>query len=75
MVLMARDEPFLIALISFLPLVCESPMVYLDCRNITEGTTGTECQKSCQTLDMQCVSISWLDEIVLPGFACAFGGK
>ncbi|KAM9013873.1 mucin-5AC-like [Ara ararauna] len=75
MVLMARDEPFLIALISFLPLVCESPMVYLDCRNITEGTTGTECQKSCQTLDMQCVRISWLHEIVLPGFVCAFGGK
>ncbi|NWT82781.1 MUC5A protein, partial [Lanius ludovicianus] len=34
--------------------VCESPMVYFDCKNITAGTTGAECQKSCQTLDMQC---------------------
>ncbi|NXM03908.1 MUC5A protein, partial [Tyrannus savana] len=36
--------------------VCESPMVYFDCRNNTAGKTGAECQKSCQTLDMQCYS-------------------
>lgn len=67
--------PFLTALTSFLPLVCESPMVYFDCKNITAGTTGAECQKSCQTLDMQCVSMSWLDEMVLPGSVCALGAK
>lgn len=50
-------------------------MVYFDCRNITAGTTGAGCQKSCQTLDMQCVSMSWLDEIVLPGFVHALGAK
>ncbi|NXI51709.1 MUC5A protein, partial [Chloroceryle aenea] len=36
--------------------VCEYPMVHFDCRNTTIGTTGAECQKSCQTLDMQCYS-------------------
>ncbi|NXK75753.1 MUC5A protein, partial [Amazona guildingii] len=46
--------------------VCESPMVYLDCRNITEGTTGTECQKSCQTLDMQCYSTHCISGCVCP---------
>lgn len=37
--------------------VCEPPMVYVDCGNATAGVTGAECQKSCQTLDMECVSI------------------
>jgi len=50
-------------------------MVYFNCRNITAGTTGAECQKSCQTLDMQCVSMPWLDEVVLPGFVCALSAK
>lgn len=31
-------------------------MVYLDCRNATPGTAGAGCQKSCFTLDMDCVS-------------------
>ncbi|XP_015276325.1 PREDICTED: mucin-5AC-like, partial [Gekko japonicus] len=34
--------------------VCAPPMVYFDCKNATSGSTGAECQKSCQTLDMQC---------------------
>uniref|UniRef100_A0A8C0TL39 Mucin 5AC, oligomeric mucus/gel-forming n=1 Tax=Canis lupus familiaris TaxID=9615 RepID=A0A8C0TL39_CANLF len=36
--------------------VCTPPMVYLDCRNATPGATGAGCQKSCFTLDMDCVS-------------------
>ena len=36
--------------------VCTPPMVYLDCRNATPGTAGAGCQKSCFTLDMDCVS-------------------
>uniref|UniRef100_A0A8C5X4D5 VWFD domain-containing protein n=1 Tax=Malurus cyaneus samueli TaxID=2593467 RepID=A0A8C5X4D5_9PASS len=51
---------------SFLPLVCESPMVYFDCKNITAGTTGAECQKSCQTLDMQCYSSQCTSGCVCP---------
>ncbi|XP_077177562.1 mucin-5AC [Paroedura picta] len=38
--------------------VCNAPMVYFDCLNATAGAIGAECQKSCQTLDMQCVKYS-----------------
>ncbi len=31
-------------------------MVYFDCSTAQRGTTGAECQKSCTTLDMACVS-------------------
>lgn len=31
-------------------------MVYFDCSTAQPGVTGTECQKSCNTLDMACVS-------------------
>ncbi|XP_075568549.1 mucin-5AC [Pelecanus crispus] len=46
--------------------VCESPMVYFDCRNIAAGTTGAECQKSCQTLDMQCYSTQCISGCMCP---------
>ncbi|XP_052666589.1 mucin-5B-like [Harpia harpyja] len=46
--------------------VCESPMVYFDCRNITAGATGAECQKSCQTLDMQCYSTQCVSGCMCP---------
>ncbi|XP_062432327.1 mucin-5AC-like [Rhea pennata] len=46
--------------------VCEYPMVYFDCRNITAGTTGAECQKSCHTLDMQCYSTQCVSGCVCP---------
>ncbi|XP_009072977.1 PREDICTED: mucin-19, partial [Acanthisitta chloris] len=48
--------------------VCKSPMVYFDCKNITAGTIGAECQKSCQTLDMQCYSSQ-----CTPGCVCPDG--
>uniref|UniRef100_A0A3P9D1T0 Mucin-5AC-like n=1 Tax=Maylandia zebra TaxID=106582 RepID=A0A3P9D1T0_9CICH len=35
---------------------CEYPMVYFDCSTAQPGATGTECQKSCSTADMACVS-------------------
>ncbi|NXF69921.1 MUC5A protein, partial [Ciccaba nigrolineata] len=47
---------------------CESPMVHFDCRNTTAGTTGAECQKSCQTLDMQCYITQ-----CIPGCVCPSG--
>ncbi|XP_035183463.1 mucin-5AC-like [Oxyura jamaicensis] len=46
--------------------VCKSPMVYFDCTNITAGTTGAECQKSCQTLDMKCYSTQCISGCVCP---------
>ncbi|XP_030911679.1 mucin-5AC [Geospiza fortis] len=45
---------------------CESPMVYFDCKNSTAGTTGAECQKSCQTLDMQCYSSQCTSGCICP---------
>lgn len=41
----------------FLP-VCDAPMVYFDCDNATANAHGVECQKSCHTLDMGCVSMA-----------------
>ncbi|XP_032367717.1 mucin-5AC [Etheostoma spectabile] len=35
---------------------CVAPMVYFDCSTGQPGATGTECQKSCSTLDMACIS-------------------
>lgn len=39
---------------------CEYPMVYFDCSTAQPGATGTECQKSCSTADMACVSTAQL---------------
>uniref|UniRef100_A0A674J729 Uncharacterized protein n=1 Tax=Terrapene triunguis TaxID=2587831 RepID=A0A674J729_9SAUR len=46
--------------------VCAPPMVYFDCSNVTAGTTGAECQKSCQTLDMQCYSTQCMSGCMCP---------
>uniref|UniRef100_A0A8B9HTT1 VWFD domain-containing protein n=1 Tax=Astyanax mexicanus TaxID=7994 RepID=A0A8B9HTT1_ASTMX len=35
---------------------CTSPMTYLNCSAAVPGSTGSECAKSCKTLDMACVS-------------------
>uniref|UniRef100_A0A8C8VPE9 Uncharacterized protein n=1 Tax=Pelusios castaneus TaxID=367368 RepID=A0A8C8VPE9_9SAUR len=53
--------------------VCAPPMVYFDCRNITAGTTGAECQKSCQTLDMQCYSTQCMSGCMCPSGLVANG--
>lgn len=41
---------------TFVILECVPPMKYFNCSNSAPGSTGSECQKSCQTLDMACVS-------------------
>ncbi|KAM4618061.1 mucin-2-like [Discoglossus pictus] len=46
--------------------VCTSPMIYFDCKNTTVGTKGAECQKSCQTLDMECYSPKCVSGCVCP---------
>ncbi|XP_074854648.1 mucin-5AC [Carettochelys insculpta] len=46
--------------------VCAAPMVYFDCTNVTAGTIGSECQKSCQTLDMGCYSTQCVSGCVCP---------
>ncbi|XP_058858767.1 mucin-5B-like, partial [Acipenser ruthenus] len=45
---------------------CVAPMVYFDCSNATKDTRGSECQKSCQTLDMECYSIECASGCVCP---------
>ncbi|XP_034536265.1 mucin-5AC-like [Notolabrus celidotus] len=37
------------------PPQCNAPMVYFDCSSAQPGDAGTECEKSCSTLDMACV--------------------
>ncbi|XP_029438972.1 mucin-5AC-like [Rhinatrema bivittatum] len=46
--------------------VCTSPMVYFDCTNTTQGTIGSECQKSCHTLDMECYSTQCISGCLCP---------
>ncbi|XP_042740405.1 mucin-5AC [Lagopus leucura] len=46
--------------------VCEPPMVYVDCANATAGVTGAECQKSCQTLDMECYKTHCVSGCICP---------
>nr|XP_034995521.1 mucin-5AC-like [Zootoca vivipara] len=45
---------------------CFAPMVYFDCTNATVGATGAECQKSCQTLDMECYSTQCISGCMCP---------
>ncbi|MBN3315828.1 MUC5A protein, partial [Atractosteus spatula] len=35
---------------------CKEPMIFFDCTKAGAGAKGSECQKSCQTLDMDCIS-------------------
>ncbi|XP_035991614.1 mucin-5AC [Fundulus heteroclitus] len=35
---------------------CIAPEVYFDCSTAKPGTTGAECQRSCSTVDMPCIS-------------------
>ncbi|XP_055505922.1 mucin-2-like [Leucoraja erinacea] len=46
--------------------VCMSPMVFFDCQNTSPGSKGAECQKSCQTLDMECVSTNCTSGCMCP---------
>ncbi|XP_021257808.1 mucin-5AC-like [Numida meleagris] len=48
------------------PPVCTPPMVYVDCGNATAGVIGAECQKSCQTLDMECYKTHCVSGCVCP---------
>ncbi|XP_040183635.1 mucin-5AC-like isoform X2 [Rana temporaria] len=43
--------------------VCTPPMIYLNC---TKGSKGMECQKSCDTLDMNCYSSQCISGCACP---------
>ncbi|XP_033917201.1 mucin-5AC [Melopsittacus undulatus] len=46
--------------------VCIPPMVYVDCGNVTADLVGAGCQKSCQTLDMECYKTHCVSGCVCP---------
>ncbi|XP_064020066.1 mucin-5AC-like [Pogoniulus pusillus] len=46
--------------------VCKPPMVYIDCSNATGDVIGAGCQKSCQTLDMECYKTHCVSGCVCP---------
>ncbi|XP_023784693.1 LOW QUALITY PROTEIN: mucin-5AC [Cyanistes caeruleus] len=46
--------------------VCVPPMVYVDCGNGTANVVGAGCQKSCQTLDMECYKTHCVSGCVCP---------
>ncbi|XP_075422777.1 uncharacterized protein LOC142463850 [Ascaphus truei] len=53
--------------------VCDAPMIYFDCTNKNAGTKGSECQKSCQTLDMHCYSAQCVSGCLCPNGLVADG--
>ncbi|XP_075327292.1 mucin-5AC [Odontesthes bonariensis] len=46
---------------------CTSPMVYFNCSNARQGDKGTECQNSCQTLGIECLSTECISGCICPG--------
>ncbi|XP_059190821.1 LOW QUALITY PROTEIN: mucin-5AC-like [Centropristis striata] len=45
---------------------CTAPMVFFNCSSAKPGDAGSECQKSCQTLDTECVSTQCMSGCVCP---------
>ncbi|XP_053709182.1 mucin-5B-like [Synchiropus splendidus] len=52
---------------------CKEPMVYFNCSDVTPGSSGVECQKSCGTLDMACMSTSCTSGCMCPNGLIADG--
>ncbi|XP_062974478.1 mucin-5B-like [Elgaria multicarinata webbii] len=46
---------------------CPSPMYYFDCTSAGLSATGSECQKSCETQDMQCYVTECVSGCMCPG--------
>ncbi|KAM3626235.1 uncharacterized protein V6R79_025169 [Siganus canaliculatus] len=45
---------------------CAAPMVYYNCSANGPAAIGTECEKSCSTLDMECVSTACVSGCLCP---------
>ncbi|XP_051001071.1 mucin-5B [Acomys russatus] len=52
---------------------CKAPMVYLDCNNASVGAQGSECLRSCHTLDVGCFSTRCVSGCVCPSGLVADG--
>ncbi|XP_051755498.1 mucin-5AC-like [Ctenopharyngodon idella] len=47
-------------------LECNEPMTFFNCSSASPGSKGSECQKSCNTLDMACISTECVSGCVCP---------
>uniref|UniRef100_A0A3Q2ZJH8 Mucin-5AC-like n=1 Tax=Kryptolebias marmoratus TaxID=37003 RepID=A0A3Q2ZJH8_KRYMA len=45
---------------------CVAPMVYFDCSTAAPGAPGAECQKSCSSVDMDCISTGCTSGCICP---------
>uniref|UniRef100_A0AAZ3PZZ0 VWFD domain-containing protein n=1 Tax=Oncorhynchus tshawytscha TaxID=74940 RepID=A0AAZ3PZZ0_ONCTS len=45
---------------------CVAPMVFINCSNASPGVRGLECQKSCNILDMACISTECISGCMCP---------
>ncbi|XP_057184367.1 mucin-5AC-like, partial [Triplophysa rosa] len=45
---------------------CVAPMTFFNCSSAPSGSTGSECQKSCNTFDMACISTECVSGCVCP---------
>uniref|UniRef100_A0AAY4ERV6 VWFD domain-containing protein n=1 Tax=Denticeps clupeoides TaxID=299321 RepID=A0AAY4ERV6_9TELE len=45
---------------------CIAPMVFFNCSKADPGVKGSECQKSCNTLDMACISTECVSGCMCP---------
>nr|XP_040018790.1 mucin-5B-like [Gasterosteus aculeatus aculeatus] len=45
---------------------CTEPMTFFNCSSVKPGEKGSECQKSCQTLDTECVSTQCMSGCMCP---------
>ncbi|XP_031734062.1 mucin-5AC-like isoform X2 [Anarrhichthys ocellatus] len=48
------------------PLACAPPMVFFNCSANGPAAKGTECEKSCNTLDMACVTTACMSGCMCP---------
>ncbi|XP_062405926.1 mucin-5AC-like [Sardina pilchardus] len=48
------------------PTTCPAPMVYFNCSNAGAGAKGAECQRSCKTLHMACISAECVSGCMCP---------
>ncbi|KAM3849863.1 uncharacterized protein ACN63O_020389 [Diretmus argenteus] len=45
---------------------CTAPMLFFNCSSAKPGAKGSDCQKSCQTLDTECISTQCVSGCVCP---------
>ncbi|XP_061102940.1 mucin-5AC-like [Conger conger] len=72
---LTKDGAMWLTWIKLFPLApaCKAPMVFFNCSDVGTRVKGAECQKSCLTMDMTCVSSRCLSGCVCPSGLVADG--